>query len=150
MTLIHKALTNHVSKLRGISCVYGREKDSQLLYLCTGHTLDMKSLWDVLNELYDVRCKWKMIGLGLRTPPSDLDAMSSANSLECLQNILCKWLSGIDPPPTWGTLLTVLRSRLVGEERKAQELEQKYCACVPSPPLSPKPSPKIGMYMHIM
>ena len=123
----------------------GREKDPPL-YLCIGQTLDMNSLWDVLTELYDARCKWKMIGLGLRIPPSDLDAMSSANPLECLQSILKKWLSGINPPPMWETLLSVLRSRLVGEKRKAQELEEKYCACAPSPP----PSPKIGMYMYIM
>lgn len=131
--------------------MYGREKDPRPpLYFCTGQTLDTNSLWDILNELYDARCKWKMIGLGLRIPHSDLDEMSSTNPLECLQNIVCKWLSGIDPPPMWETLLSVLRSRLVGEERKAQELEQKYCACAPSPPPSPKPSPKRGMYMYIM
>ena len=80
-----------------------------------------------------MRSKWKVIGLGLRVPPSDLEAMSGS-PLECLQSSLTKWLKGIDPPPTWEALVDVLRSRVVGEEKKAQELEEKFC--VGTPPLS--------------
>ena len=91
----------------------------------------MPNLWEVLNELYDVRKKWKLIGLGLRLPPSDLDAMSG-DPLECLQNSLSQWLNGIDPSPTWDALIAVLRSRVVGEEKKAQELEEKFCPVTPT------------------
>jgi hypothetical protein len=80
-----------------------------------------------MNELYDARTKWKMIGLGLHLPPPDLDAMSG-NHLECLENSLKQWLNGIDPLPTWDALIAVLRSRVVGEEKKAQDLEEKYCS----------------------
>ena len=73
-----------------------------------------------------MRSKWKVIGLGLGVPPSDLEAMSG-NPQECLERLLTKWLKGIDPPPTWEALVAVLRSRVVGEERKAQELEEKFC-----------------------
>ena len=78
-----------------------------------------------------MRKKWKLIGLGLRLPPSDLDAMSG-DPLECLQNSLSKWLKGIDPLPTWNALIAVLRSRVVDEEKKAQELEEKFCHVTPT------------------
>ena len=79
-----------------------------------------------------MRSKWKVIGLGLRVPPSDLEAMSGS-PLECLQSSLTKWLKGTDPPPTYEALVAVLRSRVVGEEKKAQELEEKFCVGTPSP-----------------
>ena len=100
--------------------------------------MNIDSLWCLMNELYDVRSKWKVIGLGLRVPPSDLEAISG-DPLECLQSSLTKWLKGIDPPPTWKALVDVLRSRVVGEEKKAQELEK---FCVGTPP----PSDMLSMY----
>ena len=93
-------------------------------------SLDINSLWELMNELYDARTKWKLIGLGLRLPHSDLDAMSG-DPLECLENSLSKWLKGIDPLPTWDALIAVLRSRVVGEDKKAQELEEKFCRVTP-------------------
>ena len=108
------------------------------LYTSSGTALDIKALWDVLNELCDVRSKWKMIGLGLRLEPSDLDAMSGS-VLDCLQSSLSKWLKGIDPLPTWEALVAVLRSPVVGEEKKAQELEEKFCSGTPILPDTPTP-----------
>ena len=84
-----------------------------------------------MNELYDVRTKWYMIGLGLRLRPPDLDAMSG-NPQDCLKSSLSKWLKGIDPPPTWQAIVAVLRSPLVDEKRKAKELEEKFCRDIPS------------------
>ena len=103
--------------------------------------MNIDSLWCLLNELYDVRSKWKVIGLGLRVPPSDLDAMNGS-PLECLQSSLTKWLKGIDPLPTWDALVGVLRSRVVGEEKKAQELE-KFCISTPPPSDTPTSSPSM-------
>ena len=79
-----------------------------------------------------------MIGLGLRLEPSDLDAMSGS-VLDCLQSSLSKWLKGIDPPPTWEALVAVLRSPVVGEEKKAQELEEKFCSGTTILPDTPTP-----------
>ena len=86
-----------------------------------------------------MRSKWKVIGLGLRVPPSDLEAMSG-DPLECLQSSLTKWLKRMDPPPTWDALVAVLRSRVVGEEKKAQELEEKFCVGSTPPPSDTTPS----------
>ena len=76
-----------------------------------------------------MKSKWKMIGLGLRIPHSDLDL--SGDPLDCLECMLTKWLKRTDPPPTWEALVDVLRSRVVGEEKKAQELEK---SCISTPP----------------
>ena len=85
-----------------------------------------RALWTLMNELYDVRAKWKQIGLGLFFPESDLDAISGTPQ-ECLQKLLSKWLKRLEPLPTWDRLVAVLRSRVIGEEKKAQELEEKFC-----------------------
>ena len=79
-----------------------------------------------------MRSKWKVIGLGLGVPPSDLEAISGSPQ-ECLQSSLTKWLKGTDPSPTWDALVAVLRSRVVGEEKKAQELEDTFCVGTPPP-----------------
>ena len=86
-----------------------------------------------MNELYDVRTKWYMIGLGLRLRPPDLEAMSGS-PLECLQSSVSKWLKGVDPPHTWQAIVAVLRSKVVGEEGIAKELEEKFCRDIPSEP----------------
>ena len=98
---------------------------------CTASSkvLDDKSLWDLLNELYDQRTKWKRIGLGLSVSESDLDAMSG-DLFDCLKSMLSKWLKGINPPPTWERLVAVLRSKVVDEEKKAKEIEEKFCTVV--------------------
>ena len=87
-----------------------------------------------------MRSKWKYIGLGLGVPRSDLDTMSG-DPLDCLESILAKWLKGTDSPPTWDALMAVLRSRVVGEEKKAQELEEKFYIITPPPSDMSTPMP---------
>ena len=92
------------------------------------HTvLEERDLFYLLTELYEVRTKWKWIGLGLRLLESDLEAMSGSH-LDCLKSMLRKWLKGIEPLPTWRALVDVLKSPVVGENRKAQELLDKLCS----------------------
>ena len=79
-----------------------------------------------MNELYDVRTKWRMIGLGLRLRHSDLEAMSGSPQ-DCLESTMSKWLKRVDPPPTWQAIVAVLRSPLVDEKMKAKDLEERFC-----------------------
>ena len=74
-----------------------------------------------------MRTKWKMIGLGLRVPPPDLDAMSGSHQ-ECLYSAVSKWLNGTGLPQRWETLVAILRSPLVDEKKKARELEEAFCS----------------------
>ena len=57
-----------------------------------------------LNELCNVRTKWKMIGLGLRLQLSDLEAMSGSPQ-DCLARSMSKWLKGVDSSPTWQAIV---------------------------------------------
>ena len=52
----------------------------------------------------------------------------SGSHLDCLKSMLRKWLKGIEPLPTWRALVDVLKSPVVGENRKAQELLDKLCS----------------------
>ena len=47
---------------------------------------------------------------------------------------MSKWLKGVDPSPTWQAIVAVLRSRLVDEKKKAQDLEEKFYHDIPSEP----------------
>ena len=98
-------------------------------FLCCSAVLDEKSLWDLVNELYDKRTKWKRIGLGLSVLRSDLEAMSG-DPFDCLDSMLSTWLKGINPPPTWERLVVVLQSTVVDEKKKAAEIEEKFCIVV--------------------
>ena len=53
----------------------------------------------------------------MHSDPSDL-----------MREMLKHWLQkAINPPPTWGTVITALRSRSVNEQSVAELLESKYC-----------------------
>ena len=80
-----------------------------------------------------MRTKWKMIGLGLRLRSSDLEAMSGSPQ-DCLESSMSKWLKRVDPSPTWKAIVAVLRSKVVDEEGRAKELEEKFCRDIPSEP----------------
>ena len=112
-------------------CSSSPNSQNQTSYNSAGTALDIDSLWDVMTELHDVRDKWKMIGLGLRLPHSDLEAISGSPQ-DCLERSMSKWLKRVDPPPTWQAIVAVLRSKVVGEERIAKELEEKFCRDIPS------------------
>ena len=86
--------------------------------------LNDKLLWNLLNDLYPVRAKWKVIGLGLGAKNSDLDTITGSHT-ECLQSILTEWLKGINPYPSWNALLDVLKAPVVDEAKLAAELEEK-------------------------
>lgn len=65
--------------------------------------LTTNNLRVVRNAVYDVAAKWYDLGLELGIAPGDLDAIRSAHSdpQECLREMLRKWLSGVNPEPSW-------------------------------------------------
>ena len=49
--------------------------------------------------------------------------------LDLMREMLIHWLkTAVDPPPTWKTVTTALRSPLVNEINLAAQLESKYCS----------------------
>ena len=102
----------------------------------SGVTLNKGSLWVVLNELVELKKKWREFGLGLNLQPSQLGAIGSTSShpLECLSKVVSEWLNQSVPLPTWDALVAVLRTQLVGEKELADTLHENFCSEASIPP----------------
>ena len=90
-------------------------------------TLSEDDLFEIQEELYDVRAKWRKIGQGLKVLLSDLDVIDrdKKDSEEKFESVLSRWLkSGKDC--TWSSLCRVLSTRTVGEGALAQKIKEKY------------------------
>ena len=88
------------------------------------------SLKALLNELHPVRANWYNIGLQLNVPYTTLDSFRQLYSdpSDLLREMLKFWLkTAVDPPPTWETVVTALRSPSVNEKSVAAQLEAEYC-----------------------
>ncbi len=88
-----------------------------------------KDLQLVYEALFEVRAKWRPIGLKLDLTPGTLDAIeqAKANPSDRLEAVLLHWLR-VTVGATWKQLIDALRSALVGEIQLAEKLELKYCS----------------------
>ena len=75
--------------------------------------------------------KWYEIGLFLKVCVGTLDAIQVQfpnQSVMCLHKTLEHWLkAAVSPLPTWSDVLNSLKSKVVGENRLALQLESKLC-----------------------
>ena len=72
--------------------------------------------------------KWKRVGLSLGMEQSQIDAINMrrlAEPLECFSDVYTHWQRQSSPqsPTTWNTLVAVLRSNYVGEEKLGDTIE---------------------------
>ena len=80
------------------------------------------------EDLIDISHQWYDLGLQLKLTEGTLETIKSdnhENAQHCLRKVLSTWLK-IDPRPSWQTLCAALRSRTVGAEKLASDLEAKY------------------------
>ena len=80
------------------------------------------------EDLIDISHQWYDLGLQLKLTEGTLESIKSDhhdNTQHCLRKVLSTWLK-IDPRPLWETLCAALRSRTVGAEKLAGDLEAKY------------------------
>ena len=91
--------------------------------------LTTNNLRGVRNAVYDVAAKWYDLGLELGIPSDYLDAIKSAHSdpQDCLREMLRKWLSGVDPEPSWKVLSGALRNEAVGFAHLAEKILKEKC-----------------------
>ena len=85
-------------------------------------------LKNAYEDLIKISHKWYDLGLQLGVEEGTLENIKSdnhENSQNCLRGMLSTWLK-VDPKPMWDTLCTALRSRTVGANRLASDLEAKY------------------------
>ena len=81
------------------------------------------------KELYDAREKWHNLGLELKINPCDLDVirMKYRNDPdECFKDSLSMWLKRGDRKPTWGCIVSALKSPTVGYMHLSITLQQRY------------------------
>ena len=85
-------------------------------------------LKNVYEDLIDISHKWYDLGLQLELEEGTLENIKSDNpesAQHCLREMLSTWLKN-ERRPTWQTLCAALRSRTVGAEKLASDLEAKY------------------------
>ncbi len=87
-------------------------------------TGDLKLIY---GALFEVRAKWRPIGLELGLTPGTLDAIEQMkiNPSDRLEAVLLDWLRGATAA-TWEQLIDALRSVLVGANQLAEKLELEH------------------------
>lgn len=88
--------------------------------------LNPNDLRKVYEAVFDMRAKWKQLGLQLNILPGSLDAIDQkckGNPDDCLYEVLKDWLSK-EEAANWEQLVTALRQESVGETRLAYKIEK--------------------------
>ena len=91
--------------------------------------LTVDNLYDVLEQLHEVRAKWYDLGGSLKLDVSTLDAIEvkHRNAPDvCLREMISHWLRQVMPRPCWNAVVVALRKPMVNEPRLAETLETKY------------------------
>lgn len=93
-------------------------------------------LGELQNELHGISSKWYDLGVQLHIDSGELDNIKRDNPVECLREMLKIWLKKVDPDPTWNALIDALKSRVINEQKLANQLERKYMTdgVIPSAP----------------
>ena len=115
-----------------------------VLLITRMEVLKRDDCFEIIEELWDARGKWWIIGLGLKISRSDLEAIKQSNADvdDQFRSMLLKWLQNGEEC-TWEALCQVLSARPVGYRTLAREIEQKYTSKLPSRP-PPQTEPQVA------
>lgn len=83
---------------------------------------------DAFKELIKVASSWENIGTLLGIDQGALKTIKKDNSgdcKDCLRDMLLKWLSIVDPPPTWSVLIQALDD-LNLDQKLTEQIKCKY------------------------
>ena len=100
----------------------------------------------MFEALVPICHKWKFIGIALRLDTTFLGRVGSlypSQPEEALLEVVEEWLLSSAAPPSWEQLLKALRSRTVGENRLAGEIEE---TCRQQQ--QPQPASEAGLQMQ--
>ena len=81
----------------------------------------------VRKEVFPAASKYHDLGIELGLDPDYLNTLTSKSDEENLRELLVRWLSGVDPEPTWEAMCEALRNPAIKHELLADEIEGKYC-----------------------
>ena len=98
----------------------------------TAHDLTLSDLNRVYNLLFQVKAKWRDIGLQLGVNVNSLDNIQSEVSYrddgQRLMQMLSEWLRNVtEPRPSWPRLVDALRSEPVREGKLADKVKRRHC-----------------------
>ena len=81
-----------------------------------------------INALHSVCDKWYNIGVQLEVPTFQLKIIEKKTNdlMDQLRDTLDYWMSN-DLSPSWSQIVDALKAPSVGENRIANEIEEKYC-----------------------
>ena len=82
----------------------------------------------VLRKLIKVASMWELIGTLLKIDEGELSTIKADRSNQsrlCTKDMIGKWLSKVDPSPSWTALANALD--LLGEEKLAKEINEEFC-----------------------
>ena len=81
----------------------------------------------IYKELFEIRAKWRRLGLELDLTPEILDAIQQRypEAEDRLERVLLEWLN--KGTATWKQLVEALWAVPVGETKLAKDLEGKHC-----------------------
>ena len=83
---------------------------------------------DLLNQVAaQIPAKWRDVGLQFEIDNSNLEAIYNkylGNVNSCFAGVFDLWRKNRSHPYTWATIIKILRTRSVGENQLADELEQ--------------------------
>ena len=95
----------------------------------SGAPLGIADLATILNDTFPCRAKWYNVGIQLRVDVGTLDCVKVQydDPGDQLREVVKTWLMS-SKNPTWGGLITALKSPVIDESLLARELQQKYCS----------------------
>ena len=98
-----------------------------MLCLCTEPPLSSIDLKVICEELFEIRAKWRWIGLELNLTKGTIEAIEQRNQNpeDRLYRVVNEWLN--KGTATWRKLVDALYSSPGGEKGLSRQLEQKYC-----------------------
>lgn len=77
-----------------------------------------------LRHLFPLAAEWENIGVFLDIPDGELSAIKKDNSTsvrDCLREMLKKWITHVDPRPTWAELADAVEPF---DSKKAEEIRK--------------------------
>ena len=91
-------------------------------------TLTRRDIIRVAEELYELRAKWKILGLvlGLRTSTVDAIDVEWRDTADQFIQVIDVFLKQVEPRPTWRVIVNALRSPLIRDHGLARKIEAKY------------------------
>ena len=101
-----------------------------MVHITHTNQLCADDLGEVYEKIYEAHPKWYFIGLWLKLPVNTLDgikAQCGSELVECFCEMLKRWLTRVDPLPTWKSLSEALSSQSVDKAQLALKVMTNHC-----------------------